>query len=60
MAKRDVVRRDNKNRILRVGESQRKDGKYMFKYYVGGKPYFLTSSLVSSDVLYLKNSVSII
>ncbi len=50
MAKRDVVRRDNKNRILRVGESQRKDGKYMFKYYVGGKPYFLTSwRLLPSD-----------
>ena len=50
MAKRDVVRRDNKNRILRVGESQRKDGKYMFKYYVGGNPYFLTSwRLLPSD-----------
>lgn len=50
MAKRDVVRRDNKNRILRVGESQRKDGKYMFKYYVGGTPYFLTSwRLLPSD-----------
>ena len=25
-------RRDNKNRILRNGESQRKDGRYAFKY----------------------------
>lgn len=25
-------RRDNKNRILNNGESQRKDGKYEFKY----------------------------
>ena len=25
-------RRDNKNRILREGESQRKDGKYEYKY----------------------------
>jgi len=25
-------RRDNKNRILHNGESQRKDGRYMFKY----------------------------
>ena len=25
-------RRDNKNRILRTGESQRKDGRYAYKY----------------------------
>lgn len=25
-------RRDNKNRILRTGESQRADGKYMYRY----------------------------
>ena len=25
-------RRDNKNRVLRNGESQRKDGRYAFKY----------------------------
>ena len=25
-------RRDNRNRILRNGESQRKDGRYAFKY----------------------------
>ena len=25
-------RKDNKNRILHIGESQRKDGSYMFKY----------------------------
>lgn len=25
-------RRDNKNRVLRNGESQRKDGRYMYKY----------------------------
>ena len=25
-------RRDNKNRILRSGESQRKDGRYAYKY----------------------------
>ncbi len=25
-------RRDNRNRILHSGESQRKDGRYMFKY----------------------------
>ena len=27
-----VKRRDNKNRILRNGESQRKDGRYEYKY----------------------------
>lgn len=27
-----VKRRDNRNRILRNGESQRKDGRYMYKY----------------------------
>ena len=25
-------RRDNKNRILQTGESQRKDGRYVYKY----------------------------
>ena len=43
MAKRDKVRRDSRGRALHVGESQRKDGKYMFKYVVDGKTYFLTS-----------------
>jgi len=27
-----VKRRDSKNRILRNGESQRKDGRYVYKY----------------------------
>ena len=27
-------RRDNKNRILHNGESQRKDGRYVYKYYI--------------------------
>ena len=27
-------RRDNKNRILRSGESQRKDGRYVYKYTI--------------------------
>lgn len=26
-----IKRRDNKNRILQNGESQRKDGRYMYK-----------------------------
>lgn len=50
MAKRDKVRRDSRGRALHVGESQRKDGKYMFKYVVDGKTYFLTSwKLLPSD-----------
>ena len=33
-------RRDNKNRILRTGESQRKDGRYAYKYIdTFGKPH---------------------
>ncbi len=37
------TRRDSKHRVLRRGESIRQDGKYQFKYYVDGKPYFLYS-----------------
>ena len=37
-------RRDNRNRILRNGESQRKDGRYVFKYIdATGKPQFVYS-----------------
>ena len=37
-------RRDNKNRILRSGESQRKDGRYAYKYTDAyGKPQFVYS-----------------
>lgn len=37
-------RRDNKNRILRNGESQRKDGRYVFKYIDStGKQQFVYS-----------------
>ena len=30
-------RRDKKNRILRSGESQTKDGRYKYTFYEGGK-----------------------
>ena len=30
-------RRDNKGRVLRNGESQRKDGRFMYKYWCGIK-----------------------
>ena len=36
-------RRDSKHRVLRTGESIRADGKYQFKYYVGGKIKFVYS-----------------
>ena len=44
-------RRDNKNRILRTGESQRKDGSYAYKYIdTFGKPQFVYSwKLVPTD-----------
>lgn len=44
-------RRDNKNRILRTGESQRADGKYMYRYVdANGKTKCLYSwKLVRSD-----------
>jgi integrase len=43
MAGREGLRRDSKHRVLRRGESIRKDGKYQFKYHVAGKPRFLYS-----------------
>ena len=44
-------RRDSKNRILRSGESQRKDGRYAYKYVDSfGKPQFVYAwKLVSTD-----------
>lgn len=44
-------RRDNRNRILRTGESQRKDGRYAYKYIdTFGKPQFVYSwKLVPTD-----------
>lgn len=44
-------RRDSKNRVLRSGESQRKDGRYAYKYVDAfGKPQFVYSwKLVPTD-----------
>lgn len=44
-------RRDNKNRILRTGESQRKDGRYAYKYVDAfGKSQFVYAwKLVPTD-----------
>lgn len=45
-------RRDKKHRVLRRGESIRADGKYQFKYQVGGKPKFVYSwRLEPTDLL---------
>lgn len=39
-----VKRRDNKNRVLRNGESQRSDGRYCYKYIdIDGKAKFVYS-----------------
>lgn len=44
-------RRDNRNRVLRTGESQKKDGRYVFKYLdAHRKPRFVYSwKLVETD-----------
>lgn len=46
-------RRDNKNRILRTGESQKKDGRYMYKYIdSNGKiKYVYSWKLVPTDAV---------
>lgn len=46
-------RRDNKNRVLRNGESQRKDGRYMYKYVdnAGNVKYVYSWKLVKTDVV---------
>lgn len=44
-------RRDSKNRILRIGESQRKDGRYVFKYVdaLGKQRFIYAWKLVPTD-----------
>lgn len=46
-------RKDNKNRILHIGESQRKDGRYMFKYTDanGDAKYFYSWKLDKNDLM---------
>ena len=46
-------RRDNKNRVLRNGESQRKDGRYMYKYVdnAGNVKYVYSWKLVKTDTV---------
>ena len=39
-----VKRRDSKNRVLRNGESQKPDGRYVYKYYdILRKPHYVYS-----------------
>lgn len=47
-----LKRRDNKNRVLRSGESQAKDGRYMYKYIDnnGKANYVYSWRLVQTDV----------
>lgn len=46
-------RRDNRNRILRGGESQRKDGRYVYKYIdnAGNAKYVYSWKLVKTDTV---------
>ncbi len=47
-----IKRRDNKNRVLQNGESQRKDGRYMYKYIdnAGDTRYLYSWRLVRTDI----------
>lgn len=38
-----MKRRDKKGRVLRTGESQQKDGRYRYTYYIKGKQHCLYS-----------------
>ena len=51
--KRDQKRRDKKGRILRNGESQRKDGRYAFVYtdYYGKQKFLYSWKLEPTDSL---------
>ena len=45
-----MQRRDNKGRLLRVGEYQRSNGKYLYRYNENGKPKYAYSwTLVETD-----------
>lgn len=48
-----IKRRDSRNRVLHNGESQRKDGRYMYKYVdnAGDTKYLYSWRLVGTDPL---------
>lgn len=57
---KDAKRRDNKGRVLRTGESQRKDGRYMYRWTVGGKEktvYALNLAELREKELQIQNDV---
>lgn len=46
-------RRDNKGRILKTGESQRKDGRYLYKYIDSfGEPQFMEEVLIDDNMVF--------
>lgn len=46
----NTKRRDSKNRVLRSGESQQKDGRYRYTYYIRGKQHcFYSWKLEDTD-----------
>lgn len=50
-------RRDHKNRVLRNGESQRKDGRYAFKYIdANGQPQFVYSWKLEKQTNFLREN----
>ncbi len=56
----NVKRKDSKNRNLRNGESQRKDGRYVYKYTdIYGKPQFIYSWNLYRQTRHLLESVMI-
>lgn len=54
-------RRDSKNRVLRTGESQRKDGRYLYKYVdADGKTQSVYSwKLVATDKVPTGNGIAL-
>ena len=56
----DTKRRDNKGRVLKTGESQRKDGRYMFRWTVNGQEktvYALTLAELREKELQIQNDI---
>ena len=52
-------RRDNKGRILKTGESQRKDGRYLYKYIDSfGEPQFVYSWKLVADCISLREKIA--
>ena len=50
MAGKSGLRRDSKHRVLRRGESIRANGKYQFKYHIGGKPHCVYSWMFRASI----------